>query len=253
MTLDLLLPGDDGMVFFRSLRSDEKYRHLPVVIVSIKVEQARKELGGPSGGVLDWVQKPIDPDGLLKAVKWAAGGRKDHKPRILHVEDDADVAQVVAGITAGVASVDRADTLEAAKRMLEAGSYDLVILDLDLPDGSGGDLLPLLSSGTPAVIFAAADPPGDRPHAASRPPSLGKDPRLEPDPPGDNPPGAGRFGTPQAAAADGGMTVPGGDAAPSCPRADTALYTEVSSQCDPRPVTSRRVIFTMSASSRSRP
>ena len=67
--------------------------------------------------------------------------------------------EVVAGITAGVASVDRADTLEAAKRMLEAGSYDLVILDLSLPDGSGGELLPLLSSCTPAVIFAAADPP----------------------------------------------------------------------------------------------
>ena len=159
MTLDLMLPDDDGITFFRSLRGDEKHRHLPVVIVSIKVEQAKKELGGPSGGTLDWVQKPIDPDGLLKAVKWAAGGRKDHKPRILHVEDDADVAQVVAGITAGLASIDRADTLQAAKRMLEAGSYDLVILDLDLPDGSGGDLLPLLSSGTPAVIFAAADPP----------------------------------------------------------------------------------------------
>jgi DNA-binding response OmpR family regulator len=159
MTLDLMLPDDDGMAFFRSLRSDEKYRHLPVVIVSIKVDQARKELGSPSGGTLDWVQKPIDPDGLLKAVHWAAGGRKDRKPRILHVEDDADVARVVAGIAADVASIDRADTLEAAKRMLETADYDLVILDLDLPDGSGSDLLPLLSSRTPAVIFAAADPP----------------------------------------------------------------------------------------------
>ncbi|HSY85373.1 MAG TPA: PAS-domain containing protein [Verrucomicrobiae bacterium] len=159
MTLDLMLPDDDGMAFFRSLRSDEKYRHLPVVIVSIKVDQARKELGSPSGGTLDWVQKPIDPDGLLKAVHWAAGGRKDRKPRILHVEDDADVARVVAGIAAGVASIDQADTLEAAKRMLETADYDLVILDLDLPDGSGSELLPLLSSRTPAVIFAAADPP----------------------------------------------------------------------------------------------
>ena len=159
MTLDLVLPDEDGLSFFRALRSDDKYRHLPVVIVSVKVEQARKELGGPSSGTLDWVQKPIDPEVLLKAVKWAAGGRKDHKPRILHVEDDGDVAKVVAAIAAGVASVERADTLQAAKQMLEAGSYDLVILDLNLPDGSGGDLVPFLSSGTPAVIFAAADPP----------------------------------------------------------------------------------------------
>jgi DNA-binding NarL/FixJ family response regulator len=43
--------------------------------------------------------------------------------------------------------------------LLETGSYDLVILDLAFPDGSGSDVLPLLPPGTPVVIFSATEPP----------------------------------------------------------------------------------------------
>lgn len=46
--------------------------------------------------------------------------------------------------------------------MLKDNSYDLVLLDIGLPDGSGLDILPLLQDDEhqiPVVIFSAQDAP----------------------------------------------------------------------------------------------
>ncbi len=55
------------------------------------------------------------------------------------------------GGAGGVAEVFQAPSLAEARRMLAACRYDLVILDLDLPDGSGKELLPLLHDALPPV------------------------------------------------------------------------------------------------------
>lgn len=45
--------------------------------------------------------------------------------------------------------------------MLRENKYDLIILDLALPDGSGDELLPLLGKSeapaTPVIIFSASE------------------------------------------------------------------------------------------------
>ena len=107
---------------------------------------------------------------------------------------------------------------------LLAGRLNELILQLDgeqgrllrdrvvvgLPDGSGSDLLPLLSFGTPAVIFAAVDPPENLTRQVAA--SLVKT-RVEPALSVDDPPGSRGFGAPQASAAEGGMTTPVGSGA----------------------------------------
>jgi DNA-binding NarL/FixJ family response regulator len=40
-------------------------------------------------------------------------------------------------------------------------SYDLAILDLAFPDGSGSELLPQLAPETQVVVFSASEPPKD--------------------------------------------------------------------------------------------
>jgi DNA-binding response OmpR family regulator len=83
----------------------------------------------------------------------------------LHVEDDSDVRQVVALMFADVADLTAADCLREARRRLEEEVYDLVILDLTLPDGSGLDLVPYLTrpSGQviPVVLFSAREVTAD--------------------------------------------------------------------------------------------
>ena len=58
-----------------------------------------------------------------------------------------------------LAEVDVAATLKQAHVCLDQNEYALVILDIDLPDGSGLDLLPRLSQlqPIPILVFSAQE------------------------------------------------------------------------------------------------
>jgi PAS domain S-box-containing protein len=158
ITLDLLLPDQDGLSLLRDLRGLEETRQLPVVVVSARAEQGRVEWQGGALGVLDWLAKPVDPRRLSLAVRRAVAGAADERPRILHVEDDLDLQEVVAAIVGETAEVLRAVSLLEARQLLAQWRFDLVILDLVLLDGSGLELLPLLGSvapPTPVILFSA--------------------------------------------------------------------------------------------------
>jgi PAS domain S-box-containing protein len=73
-------------------------------------------------------------------------------PRILHVEDDLDLSQVVEAALAGRAEVVAAPTLQSAQEQLQAGQFSLVVLDLNLPDGNGLSLLDSLQGSLPNPV-----------------------------------------------------------------------------------------------------
>ena len=77
-------------------------------------------------------------------------------PRVLHVEDDPDVLAVVADVLEGRFQVDSAQTLAEARTKLRGSDYDIVILDVALPDGSGKELLTELGD-TLVLVFSAQD------------------------------------------------------------------------------------------------
>lgn len=86
--------------------------------------------------------------------------------RILVVEDDGNLAPFLARALAEASfAVDRAPTLAEARRLLAGTRYDLVSLDLQLPDGSGIDLLAeLRGSGraTPVLVLSSLSGVRDR-------------------------------------------------------------------------------------------
>jgi two-component system response regulator TctD len=62
--------------------------------------------------------------------------------RLLVVEDAEDVADAIAGQLSRTGHVcDKAGTIEDARQLISVQVYDLVILDINLPDGSGFRLL----------------------------------------------------------------------------------------------------------------
>ena len=159
MTLDIMLPGKDGLALIRELRGDEKSRDLPIVVVSAVASQGKRELNGSAIGIVDWLNKPIDQKRLVAVVDTIAK-RRDGLAHILHVEDDADVRIVVAGILQGIAKVQGVTSLAEARSEVMTNEYDLIILDLGLPDGDGVGLLSLLKAQgvtTPVVVFSARD------------------------------------------------------------------------------------------------
>ena len=159
MTLDLILPDADGIAFIHELHAAAGTRDLPIVVVSVKADAGRHELNGSALHVVDWLDKPIDHTRLLAAVRCAVGEDREHRPRILHVEDDPDVAQILAVLLQPVATLVTAPTLAAARCQLAQERFDLIILDVGLPDGSGLDLLPALCAhgSVPVVLFSAQD------------------------------------------------------------------------------------------------
>ncbi|MBD2084137.1 PAS domain S-box protein [Coleofasciculus sp. FACHB-542] len=159
MTVDLALPGQDGISLIRELREDENTQSLPIVVVSAKAQQGREQLSGGGLPVIDWLDKPIDQARLMASVRQAVRQNSDSKPHILYVEDDPDLTQVVSTILQNIAEIDSAKNLHEARHKLSSKTFDLVILDLSLPDGSGLELLADLNnqifSSIPAVIFSA--------------------------------------------------------------------------------------------------
>ena len=161
MTLDLVLPDEDGISLMRRLRSDPATRSLPIVVVSARAGEGRDELHGAAVGVIDWLEKPIDQERLLAGIRTAVTARLGARSRILHVEDDPDVQHIVRLLLSGVADVTVVSTIAEARVALSRETFDLALLDCRLPDGRGTELLPLLSGAeggpTPVVIFSAFD------------------------------------------------------------------------------------------------
>lgn len=81
--------------------------------------------------------------------------------RILLIEDDAALGEAVRDHLAGLAhAVDWERELAAAEAALRAVPYDLLLLDLGLPDGSGLDFLEQLRArgdATPVIVLTARD------------------------------------------------------------------------------------------------
>jgi DNA-binding response OmpR family regulator len=86
--------------------------------------------------------------------------------RVLLVEDEARLAESIArGLRQAAHAVDITDRAQAARDKLRLEHYDAVVLDVNLPDGSGFDLATELRQhavGVPILMLTARDSIEDR-------------------------------------------------------------------------------------------
>ncbi len=66
--LDLMLPGIDGMEICRRTRQNKLTRHIPIIILTAKAEEADRVLGLESGAD-DYVTKPFSPRELIARIR----------------------------------------------------------------------------------------------------------------------------------------------------------------------------------------
>jgi DNA-binding response OmpR family regulator len=165
ITLDLGLGDERGEDLLAELRANPATAELPVLIVSGKTSA-----GDPADARTARMSKPLNPSTLIAALKAITADRDDSAAAmILHVEDDHDHARFVQDTLRGAATVLNACSVSEAEAMLAARRFDLVILDLGLPDGDGHRLLNALPRPPPPVLVLSQrvlDPDAARPFAA---------------------------------------------------------------------------------------
>jgi PAS domain S-box-containing protein len=76
MTVDIKLPGEDGLSLIHSLREEARTRDLPVIVVSATADEGRVQLNNETLTLTDWLQKPIDENRLIVGIRNAAEGHE---------------------------------------------------------------------------------------------------------------------------------------------------------------------------------
>jgi DNA-binding response OmpR family regulator len=84
------------------------------------------------------------------------------KPFVLVVEDDEVVCEALRGLLSDDFDAVCVGTLASARRLLDGGTCDLLVLDLMLGDGDGADLLAERRSRGPRAIVVSAKHDADR-------------------------------------------------------------------------------------------
>jgi CheY-like chemotaxis protein/CHASE3 domain sensor protein len=136
--LDVNLPDHSGLAVLDQLKRNPRTRHIPVHVVSVSdYRQEALELGA-----IGYALKPAKREQLVEALERLEAKFSQDLRRVLVVEDDARQRESIRELLAndGVQVTGVASAGEAL-RELKATTFDCMVVDFNLPDYSGYDLL----------------------------------------------------------------------------------------------------------------
>jgi DNA-binding response OmpR family regulator len=145
IVLDVILPGLDGWDVLRQLKTDERLREIPVIIVTVVDE---REVGLALGAA-DYLVKPVERSALLACltrISRPTAGRTA-PIRVLAVDDDpATLDMIAASLGPSGFDVIRASGGRRGLDLARSDAPDLVICDLLMPDLDGFGVVAELSA-----------------------------------------------------------------------------------------------------------
>jgi CheY-like chemotaxis protein len=153
--LDVGLPDASGLSVLEQLKRDPLTRHIPVHMVSATDrERTARELGA-----VGYVMKPATREALVDAIIQLEQRLRHTVRRLLIVEDDAQLRQSLRLLLASeqLEIVD-VGTMAQALEQLAGTTFDCMVTDLALPDGSGYDLLERMAASEtlafpPVIVY----------------------------------------------------------------------------------------------------
>lgn len=161
--LDLNLPDKSGVTLIKELRANENTRKLPIIVISAIANETKERPELDVFHVLDWLEKPVDVESLVSTLNTLLLADNKEEVKILYVEDDISLGMLMTEMLKDTVTVQVETTCAGGLRAIEQSNFDLVILDIELPDGSGLDLIPtinaLLPISPPIMIFSAQELP----------------------------------------------------------------------------------------------
>ncbi len=140
--LDMNLPDHSGLGVLDQLKRNPKTRHIPVHVASV-ADYSQEAL---ERGAIGYALKPVKREQLVDALQRLEAKFMQSLRRVLVVEDDArqrDSIRELLGSESGNGDVQITDVETAAQALqqLRSTTFDCMVMDLNLPDLSGYELL----------------------------------------------------------------------------------------------------------------
>jgi signal transduction histidine kinase/DNA-binding response OmpR family regulator len=153
--LDIGLPDQSGLSVLQQIKSNPAIRHIPVHIISADdYMQAAYEMGA-----VGYALKPTAREDLAKAIYKLEDVLQSKARHVLLVEDNAPLRESLSAmLTAEDITMTNAGSIAEALDRLSSHTYDCMVMDLMLPDGSGYDLLERISKNAkysfpPVIVY----------------------------------------------------------------------------------------------------
>jgi CheY-like chemotaxis protein len=161
ITLDIDMPGMNGLEVLDRLKRDPETRHVPVHIIS-GVEQKRE---GLKAGAIAYLEKPVSKEALDAAFARISSFIDTVPKRLLVVEDnEAQRQSIVELIAHDDVDITAVASAEEALNKLHESHFDCMVLDLGLHAGdmTGFDMLEKVKSDPdnhdlPIIIYTGKD------------------------------------------------------------------------------------------------
>ena len=155
IVLDINLPDHSGLGVLDQLKRNPVTRHIPVHVVSVS-DRTQEALGL---GAVGYAIKPVNREQMVEAFRKLEAKLAQGMRRVLIVEDDAGQREALANLLGAerVEIVAVATAAEALDR-LKAVTFDCMVVDLNLPDLSGYQLLERMAaqedvSFPPVIVY----------------------------------------------------------------------------------------------------
>ncbi|WDF57063.1 response regulator [Mucilaginibacter sp. KACC 22063] len=158
--LDIMLPGKDGWQILKELKDRPETKNIPVHLMSAG-EAAENRV--KREGAISFMKKPVDTEALDKLFGDISHQHGAPLKHILLIEDQEAQSDALKELMQKQnIEVDQAFNGQSALDKLQHNEYQCVVLDLNLPDISGLDLLDKIKgdkrfSALPVIINTAME------------------------------------------------------------------------------------------------
>ena len=155
IVLDVNLPDFSGLGVLDQLKRNPVTRHIPVHVVSV-ADYSQEAMGR---GAVGYALKPVKRDELMHALQRLEAKFTQNLRRVLVVEDDERQRESVRHLLSrDDVEIVGAGTAAAALRHLRGSTFDCMVMDLNLPDLSGYELLQQMTeedgvSFPPVIVY----------------------------------------------------------------------------------------------------
>jgi signal transduction histidine kinase/DNA-binding response OmpR family regulator/CHASE3 domain sensor protein len=153
--LDMRLPDDSGLSVLQHLKEDPRTRHIPVHVISVedRVEPALHL------GAIGYARKPATRDQLKEVFARIEAKLSQKVKRVLLVEDDPRQQESIRALIGdGDVDIFAVSQGSSALQALAESVFDVMVIDLKLPDMSGQELLQRMAAGEsrsfpPVIVY----------------------------------------------------------------------------------------------------